>query len=305
MFVAPIAVLVLAAGGVWLAWHKLGPGHASRAPVVSSPIQNADEYEKARIERAQRVCDATRARVMRGATVGPTDVEGWVVEIVLARSGADPVGDPALDAFFQKHADGGLRFSWKEAPEIEGQEGIDTEVEMGSEPIVLGDEKAIRITFKGKYVTPYFYSGERRAYVKTANALAEKLGASHGALYARCALGSTHHLGAWFYGSTAGEASASLIYWIGAFADPPQIRQTVLFPDGGDDVRTSGAFERIRERTKGFERTKVRAWLAESEGMISGKDAGPFTLTFPFADANRAARASMALARTAGVGVER
>lgn len=39
--------------------------------------------------------------------------------------------------------------------------------------------------------------------------------------------------------------------------------------------------------------------------MITGKPDGPSTLTFSFADANRAARASMELSRVSEVGVDR
>lgn len=45
--------------------------------------------------------------------------------------------------------------------------------------------------------------------------------------------------------------------------------------------------------------------IGQHEGMITGKADGPTTLTFPFADANRAARASFEVAKVSGVGVER
>ncbi|MBK7582845.1 MAG: hypothetical protein IPI67_21955 [Myxococcales bacterium] len=83
------------------------------------------------------------------------------------------------------------------------------------------------------------------------------------------------------------------------------MRQSILFPDGGTDVRAAGSLGRILELTGRLDRTRVRTLIGEHDGMITGKDAGPTTLTFPFADANRAARASLEVARVGGVGVER
>ncbi|GMV13168.1 MAG: hypothetical protein AMXMBFR56_13920 [Polyangiaceae bacterium] len=307
-FVAPLAIVVVAVLAIGLAFRHLTPGGSwswgSASPSASAI--SADQYERERGERAQRVCEATRARIMRGATIGPTEVEGWVVELALARPSADPAADPALGEFLTKNPNGSWRFVWKEAGEIASHEGIGTEVTLAPEPVPLdGSPHGLRLTFAGKYVTPYFYSGERRAFLKLANALTEKLGATHGALYARCALGTTHHLGAWFTGPTPGAAAASLVYWIGAFGDPAQVRESVLFPDGGRDVRASGALGRIADKTKSLDRNKVRAVIGQHEGMITGKADGPTTLTFPFADANRAARASFEVAKVSGVGVER
>jgi hypothetical protein len=308
-FVAPALVLALAAGGLWFAWQKLGPG-AHPAAIATGPVgpRNADEWEKDRADRAERVCEATRSRVMRGATVGPSDVEGWVVELALVSRSGDPASDPTLAEFVRKSPDaGGSKFVWPGAREISGKDGIGTSVEVQSEPFSEngGALHGLRLTFRGKYVVAYFDGGDRRAYLKLANALSHELHADFGALYARCAMATTHHLGAWFLGPDPGAAVASLIYWIGAFSDPPQVRESVLFPDGGRDVRVSGAFDRIAQGTHGFDRLKVRNLLSEHGGMIAGAADAPATVTFPFADANRAARASFELGRVAGVGVSR
>ncbi|MCK6536925.1 MAG: serine/threonine protein kinase [Polyangiaceae bacterium] len=302
-FVAPLVGLVVVGAGVVLAFKFLTPGSkwSWGTPSATATAVSADEYERQRAERAQRVCEATRSRIMRGASIGPTDVEGWVVELSLARAAPGPATDPALGEFVS-----GSRFTWKDAAEISKHEGIDTAVSVAPEPVPLDSSPhGVRVTFSGKYVTPYFYSGERRAFLKIAGAMADKLGASHGALYARCALGSPHHLGAWFLGPSPGGAAASLIYWIGAFGDPAQVRQSILFPDGGSDLRSSGVLGRIADKTQALDRNKVRSLIGQHDGMITGKPDGPSTLTFSFADANRAARASMELSRVSEVGVDR
>lgn len=78
-------------------WAALHPD----APAVKPLIADYDAYERERAERAAHVCEATRSRVMRGATVGPSDVEGWVVELWALRSASKPslVSDPVLGTF--------------------------------------------------------------------------------------------------------------------------------------------------------------------------------------------------------------
>lgn len=304
--IAPVVILCLGALGVFVAWRQFGPGGRGFSFGASpSATQSVDDYERERDERARRVCEATRSRIMRGATVGPTDTEGWVVELVLTRPDADPSADPGLGEFFARgDADAGAhRLSWQGLPELASTQGLGSDVVIRAEPI--GAQKGMRLTFSGKYVSPYFDGAKRGQYVKLANALAERLKASHGALYAHCAHDRSHHMGGWFLGPTPGEAAATLVYFIGAHADPAQVRANVLFPDGGTDLAASGAFERIQSSAKDIDRKKLRAVLGSHEGMLTGEGEGRTVLTFPFADSNRAARASLALAKTANVGVER
>jgi hypothetical protein len=304
--IAPLVILALVGVAIYFAWRMFAPGGSgwpwAAKPVSSAPT--ADQYEAERVARAARVCQATRSRIMRGATVGPTDVEGWVVELVLSRDGADPTTDPALGEFFARGEDGGAyRLSWSGTPDIASQQGIGTDVNIAPEP--LDGEKGIKLAFHGRYVHPYFDAARRLEYVKLANALAEKLGARHGALYGHCAGDDSHHLGAWFLGASPADAAATLVYFVGAFADPPQVRKSVLFPDGGTDVRSSGVFTRISESAKDIDRKKLATLIGTHSGALTGEGDGRTVMTFPFADSNRAARASLDAAKTIGVGIER
>jgi serine/threonine-protein kinase len=316
-FVAPLAILALTVVALWFArsWLIPGKSRSDGAPTttVTSPVASvgADAYEAERRARAERVCQATRSRIQRGATVGPTDVEGWVVELVLLRDGnsGELTFDPGLSPFISRRP-GQLRgkFVWASAEDIAGAEGPSTIVDIANASIPNPESpkhRGVRLTFSGRYVAPYFRDDGRKSYVRVAAALAERLGATHGALYARCAESSSHHLGAWFRGPSAGGAAASLVYWMGAFADPPQLRATLLAADGGSDPSQSGVLDQLG--TAGAELTKARiAKLIGSDGgMIAGRPDGPHTLTFPFKDGNRAARASLALARELDVGVTR
>jgi serine/threonine-protein kinase len=307
-YVAPVVILAVAAVAVFFAYRYFSPGGAGFAwfgkSATSASAQSLEQYEAERTERAQRACEATRARIQRGATVGPADVEGWVVEIVLLRPSntTDPVTDPALGAFV-KPSDGGARFHWAGSPELAEVEGIGTSVDVAAEP--AAGFRGLRLTFRGRYVAEYFQSGTSRHFLKVASGLAEKLSARYGAVYARCAHTDTHHLGSWFHGPSPAGAAAALVYFMGAFNDPPQLRESVLFPEGGADPRTSEIIPRVEKGLDGWDRVKIRNTLGEHGGMISGQKDGPTTLTFPFSDGNRASRSSLALARAAGVGLER
>lgn len=307
-YIAPVLILCVAGVGVFFAYRYFSPGGAGFSLFgrgqPSASNQSIDDYEAERAKRAERACEATRARIQRGATVGPADVEGWVVEIVLLRpsSTTDPVTDPALVEFVKK-GDDGSRFVWSGTPELAEMEGIGTSVSVGAER--SSGFRGVRFTFQGRYVASYFQPGTSRYYLKAASGLAEKLKATHGAVYARCAHTETHHLGSWFYGPSPAGAAASLVYFMGAFNDPPQLRESVLLPEGGTDVRSSDIIPRVEKGLTDFDRVKIRNALGEHGGMISGQKDGPTTLTFPFSDGNRASRGSMALARSAGVGLER
>ncbi len=311
-FVAPLVVLGLAAVALWFARSWLLPEKTNAAVTSSAqpgPLASTgvDAYEAQRRARAERVCQATRSRIQRGATVGPTDVEGWVVELVLLRDGssAELTFDPGLSPFISRRP-GQLsgKFVWASAEDIAGAEGPSTVVTVADASIPNPEtpkHRGVRLTFAGRYVAPYFRDDGRKSFIRVAAALAERLGATHGALYARCAESSSHYLGAWFRGPGAGGASASLVYWMGAFADPPQLRAAVLAADAGADP----ILDRVEQAGAELTKARVAKLIGSDGGMIAGRPDGPHTLTFPFKDGNRAARASLELARELNVGVVR
>ncbi len=314
-FVAPALILGLGAAGVWLAYDYLTP-KATKAPdaagVAPRPADSsvpADQYESERIARAERVCQTTRARVQRGATVGPTDVEGWVVELTLLRADGDSAltFDPALTSFVERRA-GSLegKFVWAGAPEIGARTGPATKVEVEdasipspAAPRLFG----VTLRFTGRYVIGYFTESERIAYHKTAHTLATRLGADFAGLFARCAQSSTHQIGSWFWGRGPAGAAASVIYFMGAHADPPQIEQKTLFPGGGKDIVQSGALLQIAEKTADLKRERVLRLLGSTGGMVSGRPDAPHVISFPYKDSNRASRASLDLAREVDIAV--
>ncbi|MEZ4226317.1 MAG: hypothetical protein R3B13_35560 [Polyangiaceae bacterium] len=314
-FVAPLLILGAGAGAIWLSYRALTPGGqpapaAAPAAAPSASAGGADQYEAERLSRAEAVCVATRERVQRGATVGPTDVEGWVVELTLLRSSGSTAltFDPALSSFITRRA-GSLEgtFSWAGAPSIAARQGPFTRVTVADASIPDPGHPTwygVTLTFSGRYVISYFTEEERAEYLKLAFNLADRLGADYAGLYARCAQSRTHHIGAWFRGPDAAGAAASLIYFMGAFADPPHIESGMLFPRGGDDPVRSNALTRIADKSASLTRNKVLSLLSTSGGMISGRTKAPNVISFPFKDGNRASRASLDLARDVDLAVK-
>jgi|RhiMethySRZTD1v2_1073278.scaffolds.fasta_scaffold11777_7 hypothetical protein len=264
----------------------------------AKPRIDPEADERARQARAARVCEETRARVVRGAVIGATDVEGWVTELMLLRpaGGERFVTERDLAGVVDPSAG---RLVWKETPLLAAISGghvavSDASLVGGGRPTRPG----LRLSFEGSpYVTAYFREEERSEWIRTASALAKQLGATQGALYARCAAGDAHHLGSWFLGTGADGAAAALLYFMGTYADVPHLAPALLGPDGGAVLDRAFAFERIGGATQGLDRGRLAVALSPHGGMIKGSTQGPFELTFPFRDADRAARASRDLAR--------
>jgi hypothetical protein len=149
----------------------------------------------------------------------------------------------------------------------------------------------VRLTFTGRYVLPYFREEERPAVIHAAAALAERVGATHGGLYARCEHSSSHQLGAWFLGPGPRGAAASLVYFMGVKAEVPQVRAELS--------AGSRALDRLGQAFEPFDRPRVGKLVGTHGGMIAGRAEGPGSITFPFRDGNRAARASLELVRAA------
>jgi hypothetical protein len=291
-------IVVCALLGLGIGWHLSESGTATAASAESG--SSADAYERQRDERARRVCDETRTRVMRGATVSAADVEGWVVEYsALFPSQAAARAAPGGLERFVRAADAGRsgRLVWSEAPELVKLDGPTTGVRLAEEP--YGALWAVRLTFTGRYVVPYFVEEERGAFMRVAAALSEELKASTSALYARCEHSSSYHLGSWFQGPTPDAAVATLVLLLGTQADVPFIDEALLRADSGVD--RADAFERIRGHARTIERPEIARIIGAHGGMISGRVTSTTTLSFAFKDGNAAARASLDLARALGV----
>lgn len=320
-WLVPLGVLTLIVVGLFGSYHVYRLYMAGQQTEKSAlpELEDIERYEAERRRRRERVCETTESRVMRGAAVGPADVEGWVAELALlsSRDKAAPAKQARLAEFISPGPDGaggkpgvegaGRRIIWAGSARLLEPKGpgtgvrvVEASVPNASAPVWRG----ARIVMSGHYVVPYFREKERIEYVRFARALAEAVDADYGALYARCAHAEAHHLGSWFYGPTPGGAAAALIYFMGTYARALHVRNSVLRPAGGA-IDRGHAFRRIASATAPLDKERVRTMLAPYGGMIAGSDEGPFAIRFPFRDANRASRASRGLARELGIGVHR
>lgn len=277
-----------------------------RAAAAVPGEADAPEHEDRR-QRAARICDNARTRVLRGATLGPTETEGWVVDVIALRQGAPAplVGDQRLLEFVGAGPLGQLvPFVWTGEPDLRALEGSDTGVRVAAEQVEGKSgtrAEGVRLTFSGRLVDAYFDPEQRVRFFHVATALSERLEASHAGLVARCEGGTTHHLGSWFRGESAAEATSALLYFIGLYAEPPHLADPFLRPLGGEPDR-GYAFSAIREATRPLDQRAVAALLGNSGGMITGAGSGASVITFPFTDGNRASRASREVARTVHLG---
>ena len=303
--IMPIVIALLTLGALLVAYRYLAPngaatfgrlrGWASAVPGASAIVPKLSNPEPERATLASSACGAAQTRVARGAVVGPADVEGWQVELVLLRRGppADLSASPSLAQFVRRTGSSAGTVIWKGAESLAEIERFDARVEVTSLP-ALGQKQlsGVSLVFSGPYVSSYFSEELRADYFKLADALSSALGASEGALFAHCANVETHQIGSWFLGKDPSAAVASLVFFMASYSDLPVLKPEVL-GSPTDPRRHGHAFDAISEATTGLDRNSVASLLGSELGMISGRPGKPSRITFPFRDANRANRASL------------
>lgn len=266
----------------------------------SSPVVTADA-------RSEQICETTRARVVRGATVSVADADGWVVELRATRVGAAlPLDlERMLGPFLENPTDAaGSRFLWSEQPHFVPLHGENSRVfvqaERAEDAGIPLD--TVRVIFSGVLVDGYFRPEERARYFHVATAMSTALDATHAALVARCAHQSTYHLGSWFYGRTDAEAAAALLESLGLHSDSPHLAAPFLHPEGTTQLDRVFAFRNIRAATHDLDRPALASTLGTNQGMAMGKSGESVLITFQFQDGSSASRASRKLARLVGIG---
>src|SRR6478609_5696437 len=288
-------------------WLNQGPSTTASAGTAASaslPTYNATNIEHERAVIASAACSKSRSRVARGASVGPADVEGWQVELVLLRRGpaVDLSQSSALASFMRRDADSkATKVIWAKATSLVAQERFDAQIEVRAlPPLGAKNLSGVSFVFSGPYVVPYFTEEQRADYFLLADALADALAATDGALFAHCADSNAHHVGSWFLGATPGAALASMIYFMEGFTDLPILKAEVL-PGATDPAGRSHAFDAIDRAAGALSRDSVATRIGGELGMISVRPNRPARLTFPFRDGSRASRAGLDAARSLGL----
>jgi hypothetical protein len=268
----------------------------------AAPVTEERRKTPERSRQAAKVCEATRSRVMRGATAGPADHEGWTVELALvtAAAGDSSAGANSPGEFFSPLANDRLKVSWNGTPELNSLQGGHVELETRDE----GDLNESVFLLRGDYVRSYFDELGRAQWQRFAAALAKQVQAKYGGLYARCSHQSSHHIGSWYAGEDDGAAAAALIYYDAVFSQARFLNAEFL-PDRRRIGRPElAALLRLGERTKGTDRTQLAMWTSKDGGLVT-TFAERTMLKFPYRDSNRASRSSARIARRLGIAEER
>jgi serine/threonine-protein kinase len=262
------------------------------APPAASSGSVLAAAEAEREMRGVIVCDAASSRVTQGATLGPSDVEGWVVELAFVRPG--PAGDFALDPqfaeLFRRRASG-LQLFASEASGW-GENTLRDVTAVSHPPAPATKLWELRVVLDGHAVDQYFREEGRSRFYRLAAQLADRLGATHGGVFARCASRTTPHLGSWFRGPDDAGAAAALLYFLGTSREAPHVPLPLL---NANDRGT--LFEALARASANLDRKQLARWIGRHDGSISGGKHTPVVVTFPYKDGGRGERASQDLAR--------
>ncbi len=304
----PLVGSVVLAVAALAAWRYGFSGSAPVAPVGDRKAMLQPQptvVEPTREVRAADSCAKVRARIATGGSVTPLDTDGWIVQISLIGRGPGLGPDnPKLTPFFDQPSPGttARHVRWPDAPELAKVDNPETFVTLGPEPLASMPSffgTGLRVTLSGGYVSAYFDESRRLSVQRLAAALYEATDARYGALYARCATGTTNHIGAWFRGPDLRGAATLLVGTMGLAADIPHLAKV----GAGDDAIVQGrALDAFSAQAGRLDRTRVAVLVGEHGGMVADRAGRWATLTFPFPDANRASRTSLTLARASGVG---
>ncbi len=262
-----------------------------------APAETPAQQER----RLDTACRAVRERIYSGSTIGPYDTTGWVVELWLASRpgplpGADagaPSSKPVTRESVAQSIDAG-RLSPRLDDALGGLTDGTLAIDEAAIPAASAAWTGVTLRFGGAYSRAFFEPEPRTRFLAVADRLFESSGADLGALYARCAGGAVHDVGAWFRGRDAGGAATALLWGVGLFAERPQISRSLLGPAELDGLRAAALTARLDAVTlKG---------LVGAQGGSLVAAPGAVTLAFPLGGPVRAASASRAVAATIGIG---
>ncbi len=227
-----------------------------------------------RESRARQSCEQAEARIVRGGALGPTDMDGWVVELLLLGSaGEQGPASERLSAYLKAEAPAGYRLL---TDPIAGSAGSGARVQVADAEV--DSLRVTTLTFDNHYARSFARSREQTSWIRLAGEIFGADSALAGALYARCAHRTEPHAGVWFAGRDAPGALAALLSVMrGAGLASPAANWKELEPQLG---RLSP--------------TDIGTLLAPERAMLQ-RTANSVHLLFPFADNNRAARAARRL----------
>jgi serine/threonine-protein kinase len=256
------------------------------------------EDDGARTDRLARACDAVRDRIYKGSTFGPFALEGFAVELWLARKDGPPLKqNAAVTALLD-----GKKLAASADDKLAGIIDGTLEIGDGFDAAAAGRSpgwNAVSLVLTGGYARAFFQEDQRPRFLGLADRVAAASGATHGALYARCAHLRTHDVGVWFRGPDLAGASASLVYQMGFFSEAKMLDRAAIAA-----VKVPAGAGEIAALTKAASdvETSIPSIIGNAGGSVTaGK---PTTLIFALTAPVRAIGAARDLSRRMGVGVQ-
>ena len=267
-------------------------------PVPPPVLAETPEQQSRRLATA---CRAVRERIYSGATIGPFDTTGWVIELWLASrpgplAGADagaPSSKPVSRESVADAVDMG-RLSPHLDAALGGLPDADLALAESAIPATSAAWTGVTLRFGGAYSRAFFEPEQRTRFLAVADRLFESSGADLGALYAHCAGGAVHDVGAWFRGRDPAGAATALLWEIGMFAERPQINRAALGAAEIDSLRAAATTAKLDAAT-------LKGLVGAQGGSLTAAP-GLVTLAFPLGGPVRAASASRAVAAKIGIG---
>jgi serine/threonine-protein kinase len=289
------AALVFAAVAIGAREYVKSRNQVPLPPPV--PVETPEQAAR----RLDTACRAVRERIYSGATIGPFDTTGWVVELWLASrpgpaasadAGASPNRPVTRDSMASAVESGRLAPRLDEA--LAGLADGTLAFGEGAIPPSSAAWTGVTLRFGGTYSRAFFEPEQRTRFLAVADRLFESSGADLGALYARCSGGAVHDVGAWFRGRDPGAAATALLWGVGMFAERPQISRSALGASEIDGLRAAAT-------TPKLDAAMLKAVVGVQGGSLTAAP-GSVTLAFPLGGPVRAIGASRAVAAQIGIG---
>ena len=267
-------------------------------PLTTVVPAETPAQEKHRFDTA---CRAVRERIYSGASIGPFDTTGWVVDLWLASRpgplpGADAGAPPSLPVTretLSNAVESGRLSPRLDEPLAALADGTLTLTD-GAIPATSAAWTGVTLRFGGAYSRAFFVPEQRARFLAVADRLFESSGADLGALRAGCSGGAVHDVGAWFRGRDPGGAATALLWGVGMFAERPQIDRGALGGAELDGLRAAAT-------TAKLDATTLKAVVGVQGGSLTAAP-GSVTLSFPVGGPVRAIGASRAVASRLGIG---
>ena len=296
-----VVLLLVLAGIHWLRQSNFF-GSVREAPEPADSGATAEQAssaqdEQAIEERAQRVCDVARRRLLGGGSMAGFDVAGWEVVLWLSRRQPEPDWSATLAT---RVDDGQLAREARDALGLDGHGTLRLAAADGSRA-VRGAPGSVAMRFGGAFAAALFDPAVRRRLVTLVAHWAQREQADFAALYGTCAHLDTADVGVWYAGRDPVAAVASLLYAAGLCAASPPLDRREL-PGAGDTLTRLEALARRLEPQRIDDVFSTTGGVVESAEHNPPGDSGlaglGSTIRFPVGGPIRASAASRLLLRS-------